>query len=520
MALPAVFMLDSCNENQSSHRIDNRFIDLRMKRAASSNAARLSPAAPAPAAGAATPAAARVLAALRTWGRQPAGELAQRLGISRATLMRAVRELGPAIVTRGKARRTTYAARRAVRGQTSAMTLFRIDADGRGAQVGLLDALHPHGCALLLPDAVAPFAWPLPEAMADGWFDGIPYPLEDMRPQGFLGRHFARQHAGILQVSANPLDWSDDDLLHALGLLGADQPGDLILGDAAYRRFLEQVQQGVPDTPDATTPDTELIDRYVVTAQAALDHGVAGSSAGGEFPKFTERRMVGGKTVHVLVKFSGADAAPGTQRWSDLLVCEHLALQTLAAHLDLAAADSRILQGGARTFLEVVRFDRHGAFGRSAVCSWSALNGALFGLAGMPWHTAAARMQQAGMIDAATRSRIARLWHFGELIGNTDMHDGNLAFRPAAAGSGMLSLAPAYDMLPMLYAPVRGVELPERHLRPSLPMPADQADWHAAATAARLFWQTAGADRRIGKAFRVLCAGNAALLAGLIEKAG
>lgn len=463
-----------------------------------------------------SPTARRVLEALRTWGRLPAGELVARLGISRATLMRAVRDLGPALVTRGKARRTTYAARRAVRGHSTAIPIFRIDRRGHGRQIAILEPLYPDGCALL-PHETIPFNWPLRDGMADGWFDGLPYPLEELRPQGFLGRHFARRHAGILQVPANPQDWSEDDLLHSLSLLGIDQPGDLIVGEPAYRAFLEQVQAS--EIP-ATASDRALVTTYLEQAKAALDHGVAGSSAGGEFPKFTLQRSASGEVIHVLVKFSGADTASGTQRWADLLICEHLALQTLAAQGDVPAAESRILQGGGRTFLEVVRFDRHGAFGRSGVCSWFALNGALFGLAGMPWHLAAVRVEDSGLIDPATRHQIARLSHFGGLIGNTDMHDGNLAFRPGTSASKLLTMAPAYDMLPMLYAPVRGVELPQRRFRPALPLPLEHADWAPAATAALAFWQSAAEDSRISSEFRRICAANGTIVAGLIDQVG
>ena len=86
------------------------------------------------------------------------------------------------------------------------------------------------------------------------------------------------------------------------------------------------------------------------------------------------------------------------------------------------------------------------------------------------------------------------------------MHEGNLSFRPG------LSLAPIYDMLPMMYAPVRGVELPERRLAPQLPMPGEREIWMQAAHAAIVFWDTAGNGRRISPAFRAICKENAGLL--------
>ena len=71
---------------------------------------------------------------------------------------------------------------------------------------------------------------------------------------------------------------------------------------------------------------------------------------------------------------------------------------------------------------------------------------------------------------------------------------------------------PAYDMLPMRYAPVRGVELPPRDYEPPLPLPDERADWRLAAAAAIAFWHSAGADRRIGAPFRAVCRANGAAL--------
>jgi hypothetical protein len=101
------------------------------------------------------------------------------------------------------------------------------------------------------------------------------------------------------------------------------------------------------------------------------------------------------------------------------------------------------------------------------------------------------------------------LWHFGQLIGNTDMHDGNLSFRPRiSAARAPLILAPAYDMLPMLYAPQRGVELPPVNFVPRLPLPAEREAWQSAAAAAAEFWSRAADDARINAEFRAVCADN------------
>ena len=57
-------------------------------------------------------------------------------------------------------------------------------------------------------------------------------------------------------------------------------------------------------------------------------------------------------------------------------------------------------------------------------------------------------------VDAAAQA--SALLQFGRLIGNTDMHFGNLSLvvgSPADAARGRFSLAPVYDMLPMRWRP-------------------------------------------------------------------
>ena len=68
------------------------------------------------------------------------------------------------------------------------------------------------------------------------------------------------------------------------------------------------------------------------------------------------------------------------------------------------------------------------------------------------------RLAAADLVD-----QVRILWWYGKLIGNTDMHLGNVSFRfrPDPRGRVQLNLAPAYDMLPMLYAPLSGGEIPE-----------------------------------------------------------
>ena len=93
---------------------------------------------------------------------------------------------------------------------------------------------------------------------------------------------------------------------------------------------------------------------------------------------------------------------PPVRRWSDLLVCEHLALETLYSELAIPAARSAIHCYAGRTFLEVLRFDRIGAHGRSQLCSLASQNGALLGKAGLFWPAVAAALLRQGWLAAET----------------------------------------------------------------------------------------------------------------------
>lgn len=446
------------------------------------------------------PAADALLRALRENPRAGSPTLCRLLcGVNRSTIARRLRALGPRVVSRGAARRARYAIRRALRGSEAPLPLYRIDEEGQGHELARLDLIYPLGSALAF---TGPFPWPLADAMRDGWFDGLPYPIVDMRPQGFIGRNFAQRYALDLAVSDNPEEWSDDDIAHVLATLGQDQPGNLILGEASYRRFLEQRRTG----HERFLTDAQVAPAYPEFAAAALAQGVAESSAGGEFPKFTASRILDGRNVDVIVKFSGADDSAAVRRWADLLVCENLALENIGRHLQVPAAQSAIRRYAGRTFLEVVRFDRHGEFGRSAVCTLGGLDAALVGASVASWPRVAQALFEAGYLSAVDVSRIALIWWFGRLIGNTDMHDGNLAFRPG------LALAPAYDMLPMMYAPLRGGELPDRRYAPALPLPHESGVWQQAAAAAVSYWHTCSDDTRISQAFRQVCAENARVL--------
>ena len=435
-----------------------------------------------------------------------ASDLADQIGVSIATLHRLLQEIDGRVIVTGKARRTRYALRRDLRGDMADLPLYEIDKAGRAELVTDLALVHPQGICMSLADT----GWPVPDESRDGWWEGLPYPLYDMRPQGFMGRQFARAECRQLAVSTNPEDWSDDDVLYVLSRSGFDVSGNLILGDPAYETWLNS--KAAP--PEPLKPRA-LARAYVRLAERAIAAGVAGSSAAGEFPKFPAlRELAGSATPHVLVKFSGADGSPAVRRWADLLVCEHLALECVATLPGVESARSRIVTNDGRTFLEVERFDRHGLFGRSRLISLGILDAALFGDGSTDWIRLAGRFAAAGLLAPDDAERIAHIWWFGRLIANADMHTGNLSFRP----HDTLALAPAYDMLPMHYAPLAGGEVPRRSFEPPLPLPPQRTIWTAACVAAVSFWNRASKDARISEDFRRMGASNAKYLQQMADR--
>ncbi len=434
-----------------------------------------------------------------------AANLALTANVSLPTMHRILKELDQDVVRLGKAGHTRYYLRRPLKGHKGDIPVYAVDVAGKVMQTGAVKLLEPQGAWL----DVAAMGWPVDAEFASGvWAHRLPYPLQDMRPQGFLGRLFAQAHAKPLGISTNPKEWNDNDILHVLLQKGADTSGNLIVGDTALQSWLDATSQ-----PAKTLSPQSVARAYVRMAANIAEAGVAGSSAGGEFPKFTALRDLPGtqtpsQTPHVIVKFSAADTSNTVQRWSDLLVCEHLALQAIRAIPGVQSASSRVIQSQGRTFLEVERFDRHGLHGRSPLCSLDTIEAAILSKSSTDWGSAGDLLLAHGWIDPRAPELLRAIWAFGKLIGNSDMHKGNLSFVPGPC----LQVAPAYDMLPMMYAPLAGGELAATAFGPGLPTPRNRDAWLLAHHAACGFWQAAANDQRISAPFRNVCARNGAEL--------
>jgi hypothetical protein len=411
---------------------------------------------------------------LSVLGRQAtmrAGELALLLGVSQPTLSRLITAAGDRVLQMGRGRATHYARTRVLPELGTRLPIHRVD------EAGLV---RPHGVLHLL---AAGRHWLEPKEGEVELFEGLPPFAADMSPQGYVGRSFTARYPE-LALPARITDWSDDHRLIALARRGEDCVGDLILGDESLDRFL------------AEEPRPAHRDSYPELARASLA-GQPGSSAGGEQPKF----LTYADGRHVLVKFAGGDDGATARRWKDLLACEHLALEAVRA-AGVPAASASTLDLGDYRFLEVERFDRVGVRGRRALLSLGAIDDEYFGHRDT-WTRAARRMAEARLISEEDARRIRWLDTFGQLTGNTDRHFGNLSF--FVEGPKQYRLAPVYDMLPMMFAPV-GTSVIERTFEPRPPTAETLDVWSDAARHAVEYWARLAREPLLSGELREHCA--------------
>ncbi len=388
-------------------------------------------------------------------GAASANQLRDACGVSQPTISRWLKGARNEIVRMGRGRAARYGRLRELRELGGRHPTWRIDEEGRPTAFGTLHLLGNGGHWLSRP-----------EVEEEGsLFEGLPPFVADMAPQGFLGRMFTSRH-GDLGLPERTNDWSGDHMLVALLRRGEDCPGDLVLGSESMDRWLSSALEPV------TSAD------YPELARRAAS-GEAGSSAGGEQPKFAAWC----EGHHVLVKYVGEDSGEAAERWRDLLVCEAMALEHLHA-MAVPAARARLIAQGAFRFMEVERFDRVGPRGRRGVVSLAAADNEWTGVGGN-WSRVAAALQGQGRLSAEDARQVRWLDVFGSLIGNTDRHGGNLSF--FTAHDGRLALAPVYDMLPMAFAP-RATQVVDRPWSPPPPTAETLDVWRSAADAALGYW--------------------------------
>jgi hypothetical protein len=381
--------------------------------------------------------------------------LAAGTGMKRQTVNRKLRALGNSVIKFDRVRPPLYYAVREAFGAGNEMTLAAVDPHGNTNLWGVLRPLV-HGGFYLQTFPVAPKV--LKGSNGDGMYEDLPYFLDDMRPQGFIGRQIARDLNTQSDIfPPDPRNWNQEQIGRYLVANGDDLPGNLKIGKMA----LDRVRR---------PPQKSRREDYPELADKAVEGEVHGSSAGGEQAKFATFSRE--REAHVIVKFSPKDGGELATRWRDILVTEYIASEVLH-DFDIPAAELEIFEVQDRLFLESLRFDRTGEYGRFPLISMQAIDNEFSGV-GSGWLSVAKKLNKLGLISWQHLFDIAVYWGFGRLTYNTDMHLGNVSF--LIDGSGF-SLAPIYDMCSMGFAPKSAGEIqPHTFSLPDINEPLDFID--------------------------------------------
>lgn len=413
-------------------------------------------------------------------GPQTANALRQHLGVSQATFSRLVNAESH-VIKAGAARATRYALLRPVR-QIRHFPLWQIDDSGKAWSFGELYPIWPQGsCLVILNNGTAQ------------WFDGVPWYLTDLRPQGFLGRAWGRR---LAQQAGLPEDirlWQEEDVLLALSQQPSENLGGWLVGEESYRRWFDT------PLPQAIT-EADKLSVYSELASSALAGDIVGSSAGGEQPKFTCYAQTVDGPAHVIVKFTPPLNNENSQRWADLLQAEAIALNILSQAQLPASKATTLVAETRQTFLEVVRFDCIGVQGRKGIVSLEAVQSE-YASGPQNWPTVMAELLTQKVVEPATLRLTQCIWAFGRLIANSDMHAGNLSFY---LSDMPLKLAPVYDMLPMAFAPNSAGSMRKETIAPQIDPIVPQEVWLEMLPLARRFWLEASQNRGVSESFREL----------------
>lgn len=281
-----------------------------------------------------------VLGALAAQGPLTSADLQKITQSSQPSVSRLLAKLGGQVVSFGQARSARYGLLKSIHATSGRQPLFHTLADGRIERIGDLTLLSPEVLHIGGPGA---------DLTTTG---ELPWLLAPLLAQGFLGRLLAQRLAAP-GVAADPATWRlETQLFAALHL--HDDPGALTLGEPPPEHA---------DQPTATLPASSEADALDALAADVARTLPAGSSAGGEQPKFLTHGP-GGEAL--LVKFTPPRGTPFGERWHDLLHAEHLGLRVLADH-GVPVAPSRIVATPARTYFVSTRFDRVGLHGRRHV---------------------------------------------------------------------------------------------------------------------------------------------------------
>ena len=422
-----------------------------------------------------------------------AQQLQNATGKSQPSISLALTKLGSEVCKLGAARNTRYALTQTILGLPAQQSLTWTTAEGDLQTFGSLHFLQSGQVYVRARQGADWLSAP----------GQLPWFLQPLRPQGFLGRQLTRLRPDF---PADPDTWRNEQVLYMAANHAGDPPGALHLGETKGPRWAA----GVHEAPWTTHNQTVHFDTLARTITQTLP---AASSAGGEQPKFlTEVDTPEGPHKHLIVKFSPPRGTPFGERWHDLLHLEHLALTVLAGS-GVAVAPTYIVESSERTYLVSERFDRIGLEGKRHVVPASAVHDAFVTAPRQHWVATCEALAAQKMLNLAHVNAVASAYLFGQYIGNTDMHFGNLSFFVDDVLQPALVPTPVYDMLPMMWRP--GVHSGELDARPALPQ-AQPPGYTTLAAQARTwaiaYWERAASLPALSPLLRAASAENLRLL--------
>ena len=420
-----------------------------------------------------------------------ARQLQTATAMSQPSISLALAQLGSDVCKLGAARSTRYALTQPILGLAAQQAITYTTTSGTIQTWGTLTYLR---CGQVHVRSVQGGDWL-------GQSGELPWFLQPLRPQGFLGRQLTRLRPDF---PTDPDRWTVEQVLYMAINHAVDPPGALNLGER-LGRLMNEVPVAFEQRPS----------HYDMLALAVTKMLPAHSSAGGEQLKFITETPFNPHPAehhHFIVKFTPPRGTPFGERWHDLLHLEQLALQVLSEH-GVAVAATRILESNQRTYLESQRFDRIGVEGKRHVIAAASVHDAFVKSPRRHWVATCQALAAQKLLSAAHVKEVASIYLFGQYIGNTDMHFCNLSFFVDDLKTPVFISTPVYDMLPMMWRPgVHGGELEPAALR-AQPQPGGfEVEAGQARAWAAVFWRRASQLGTISPILRDASAANAALL--------
>ena len=419
-----------------------------------------------------------------------AQQLQTATGKSQPSVSLALGKLGQDVCKIGAARSTRYALTQPILGLDARQPIYLAAPHADQGSFGAL--------TLLTGEQVYARGPRKSEWLTEG---ALPWWLSSLRPQGFLGRQFTRLRPDF---APDPDRWSVSQVLYIAVNHFSDPPGAFSLGTHGQPSDMAVASSVVSQAGRGLAFDQ--------LADALVDALPTGSSAGGEQPKFICRVRDEANALQadrqVIVKYSPPRGTPFGERWHDLLHLEHLANQVLRDQ-GIASAQTEVVQTPRRTFLQSARFDRDATFGKRHVVAASALHDAFVRAPRRHWVASCQALAAQKMLAPEHLASVASVYSFGQLIGNTDMHFGNLSFFVDDVTRPLLLPTPVYDMLPMKWRPgIHDGALDLTPLQPPVPLDGFDAQALQARQWAIDFWQRAAGLPELSPPFRALAGIN------------